>query len=335
MAFLLAPLYGLNSAMNSTMPKVSVIMPSYNTANLIGEALDSVFGQSYRDFEVIVVNDGSPDTPDLERVLQPYLQRIVYLKQENRRACGARNNGISHAKGEYLAFLDSDDSWTPEYLQSQIQKLEADPSLDMVYCDCLIYGDGPEAGKTFMQGCPSTGSVIFESVLTEQCQIPVSGTVVRRQAVVNAGLFDERLAMCDDYEMWLRLAFHGARITYYSDVLSRIRIGRPSSLSSSKSKMVAAYVRILSNVAAEWSLSLEQRALLDEKLREIEALLALELGKELLNKGEFGEARIQLQKANSHLRRGKLKLTLFGLRFAPALTALTVRNWEKLIKSWT
>ena len=317
------------------MPKVSVIMPSYNTATLIAEALDSVFAQSYRDFEVIVINDGSPDTPDLERVLEPYRERIVYLKQENRRACGARNNGISHAKGEYLAFLDSDDSWTSEYLQSQIEHLAADSSLDMVYCDCLIYGDAPEAGNTFMQGCPSTGPVTFESVLAEECQIPVSGTVVRRQTVINAGLFDERLAMCDDYEMWLRLAFHGARITYHSKVLSRIRIGRPSSLSSSKSRMVAAFVTILLNVKAEWNLSVEQQALLAEKLRQVEALLALELGKELLRRGEFGEARTQLEKANLHLRRGKLKLALFGLRFAPALTALTVRNWEKLMESLT
>jgi glycosyltransferase involved in cell wall biosynthesis len=334
-AFLLAPLCGHDSAMNRSMPKLSVIMPSYNTASLIGEALDSVFAQSFRDFEVIVVNDGSPDTPELERVLQPYQERIVYLKQENRRACGARNNGISQAKGEFLAFLDSDDSWAPGYLQSQIEQLEADPSLDMVYCDCLIYGDGPEAGKTFMQSCPSTGRVTFESVLTEQCQIPVSGTVVRRQAVINAGLFDERLAMCDDYEMWLRLAYRGARISYHPDVLSRIRIGRASSLSSSKSKMVAAYVRILSIVKAEWNLSPEQRALLDDKLRQVEALFALELGKEFLNKGEFGEARMQLEKANAHLRRSKLKLTLFGLRFAPSLTALTVRNWEKLMGSLT
>jgi glycosyltransferase involved in cell wall biosynthesis len=321
--------------MNNAMPKVSVIMPSYNTAALIGEALDSVFAQSYRDFEVIVINDGSPDTPDLERVLDPYRERILYLKQENRRACGARNNGISHAKGEYLAFLDSDDSWTSGYLQSQIEQLEADPSLDMVYCDCMIYGDAPEAGKTFMQGCPSTGPVTFESVLAEKCQIPISGTVVRRQAVINAGLFDERLAMCDDYEMWLRLAFHGARITYYLNVLSRIRIGRPSSLSSSKSKMVAAYVNILSIVKTEWNLSAERQALLAQKLREVEALLALELGKELLRKGEFGQARMQLEKANSHLGRRKLQLALFGLRFAPALTALTVKKWERLMESLT
>jgi glycosyltransferase involved in cell wall biosynthesis len=319
--------------MNNTMPKVSVIMPSYNTAALIGEAIDSVLAQDYRDFELIVINDGSPDTPDLERVLEPYRERIVYLKQENRRACGARNNGVRRARGEYLAFLDSDDSWTPGYLRAQIERLEAEALLDMVYCDCLIYGDTPQAGKTFMQGCPSVGPVTFESLLLEKCQIPISGTVVRRQALIMAGLFDERLAMCDDYEMWLRLLYHGARVTYHSNVLSRIRIGRPSSLSASNSKMVAALVTILSNVKAEWNLSVEQQALLAEKLGQTQALLALERGKEFLRDGEFGEARVQLEEANSQLHRVKLKLALLGLRIAPKLTALTVRNWQKLAQS--
>src|ERR1700737_3017188 len=106
------------------MPKVSVIMPSYNTPTLIAECPGSVFAQDYKDLEVIVINDGSPDTAELERVLEPYRDRIVYLKQENRRACGARNNGINHARGEYVAFLDSDDSWMPTYLRTQMGHLE-------------------------------------------------------------------------------------------------------------------------------------------------------------------------------------------------------------------
>src|SRR5205807_8737338 len=113
----------------------------------------------------------------------PYRDRIVYLKQENRRACGARNNGIRHAQGEYVALLDSDDSWLPGYLRRQMQQLEADPSLDMVYCDCLIYG-GPQSGKTFMQTCPSHGEANFEGFLIERCQAPISGIVVRRQTIL-------------------------------------------------------------------------------------------------------------------------------------------------------
>src|SRR5260370_36425543 len=99
-------------------PSVSVILPAYNTASLIAEALDSVFVQNYRTFEVIVINDGSPDTEALEQALTPYLERIVYVAQRNRGPPRARNTGIRRARGEFLAFLDSDDRWTPEYLAS-------------------------------------------------------------------------------------------------------------------------------------------------------------------------------------------------------------------------
>src|SRR5713101_6185988 len=91
-------------------PILSIIIPAFNTADTISGCLDSVFAQSYGDFEAIVINDGSPDTPHLEEVLQPYLSRIIYVNQENKRAAGARNTAIRRARGEFLAFLDSDDT---------------------------------------------------------------------------------------------------------------------------------------------------------------------------------------------------------------------------------
>jgi glycosyltransferase involved in cell wall biosynthesis len=288
-----------------------------------------VFAQDYTDFEVIVINDGSPDTPELERVLEPYRDRIVYLKQENRRACGARNNGINHARGEYVAFLDSDDSWMPTYLRTQLGHLQKNPSLDMIYCDCLIYGGGPQTGKTFMQTCPSRGPVNFETLLLEQCQVPISGTIVRRRLLIDAGGFDERLAMCDDYEMWLRLAHRGSRIAYHPSVLARLRIGRPNSLSASDARMLAAFLTILSNVKTGWDLSKEQKILLTKKFDQARALLDLERGKEFLKQNDYNQARTLLEQANGQLRRGKLKLTLFGLRVAPGLTAFAARGWDR------
>src|ERR1700691_5903395 len=104
-------------------PRVSVIIPAYNTAQLIAACLDSIFAQTFQDFETVIVNDGSPDTPELEKVLQPYMDRqgdrIVYIKQVNKRAAGARNTAIARARGEFLAFLDSDDTWLPNHLESQ------------------------------------------------------------------------------------------------------------------------------------------------------------------------------------------------------------------------
>src|SRR5947209_18801381 len=103
-------------------PAVSVIIPAYNAAQYIGEALDSVFAQTFTDYEVIVVNDDSPDTAELERALAPYRERVVYIKQENRGPGGARNTAILKARGECVALLDSDDVWLPTFLAEQMER---------------------------------------------------------------------------------------------------------------------------------------------------------------------------------------------------------------------
>src|ERR1035441_4810916 len=97
--------------LNANLPLVSVIIPFYNADDLIGAALESVFAQSFKNFEVIVVNDGSPNKESLQRPLRPYLSRIIYMSQENRGPSAARNLAIRRAQGELLAFLDSDDTW--------------------------------------------------------------------------------------------------------------------------------------------------------------------------------------------------------------------------------
>src|SRR5580658_6117386 len=168
-------------------PKVSVIIPSYKTAGLIAACLDSAFAQTYRDFEAIVVNDGSPDTAELEKVLRPFMDRIVYLKQENKRAAGARNNAIRQARGEFVAFLDSDDTWMPDHLASQMQLFAKDPALDLAYSNALLIGD-PARECEFMEKCPSTGPATFEALIVERCQIPISTVVARKKTLVDTGL---------------------------------------------------------------------------------------------------------------------------------------------------
>lgn len=114
---------------------VSVVIPVYNCVEYTPAALDSVFAQTFTNFEVVLVNDGSPDTEMLEHLIAPYQDRIVYLKQENRGLSAARNTGIRAARGKYLAFLDSDDCWPPEYLAAQMKLFEETPSPDLVYSD--------------------------------------------------------------------------------------------------------------------------------------------------------------------------------------------------------
>src|SRR4051794_40289118 len=97
-------------------PVVSVVIPAYNAAPYIQETLQSIFAQTFEQFEVIIVNDGSPDTAEFEVALAPFRSRVIYLKQENRGVSAARNCALSIARGEYVAFLDSDDIWEPNYL---------------------------------------------------------------------------------------------------------------------------------------------------------------------------------------------------------------------------
>ena len=309
--------------MVSNTPKITVIIPAYNTARLIGAALDSVLQQSFQDLEILVINDGSPDTPELEQVLAPYLPKIVYIKQENKRAAGARNTAIRQAKGEFLAFLDSDDTWLPNHLSSQMQLFADDPTLGLVYSNCFAYSD-PARTQTFMDRCPSQGRATFAALIVERCQIPISTVVVRKSALEKAGLFDEALARCDDYDMWIRTAFHGAKIGYSSQVQARLNEGRPGSLGASEARMAEAYWRILEKAKQTLSLTDADRKVVEARAAEIRACYLVAEGKLSLRAGQFGEAAKMFAEANAVLESPKVRVVLLGLRIAPRVTSKLV-----------
>jgi glycosyltransferase involved in cell wall biosynthesis len=310
-------------------PRVSIIIPCYNTARLIAACLDSIFAQTFQDFEAIVVNDGSPDTAELEQVLQPYLDRnfndrnpdrIVYIKQVNKRAAGARNTAIARARGEFLAFLDSDDTWLPNHLESQMKQFEADPALGLAYANAVLVGD-PTRQIEFMDKCPTVGEAGFEALVVERCQISVSTVVVRKVAIVKAGGFDESLARCDDYDMWLRAAFYGAKIGYSRQVQARLADGRPGSLGVSRAKMAEAYWSILEKADKNLPLNPAQRKLVRDRAAEIRARYLVEEGKNDLSARDFSKARERFSEANHYCRQAKLSLVLFGLKVAPNATS--------------
>lgn len=308
-------------------PAVSVIIPAFKAADQVGLALSSVFSQTYTDVEVIVINDGSPDTEAMELAIAPYLPRILYLKQENRGPSGARNLGIRHAKGKFLAFLDSDDCWLPNYLDQQLKFLRSDAALDMVYCDAILEGDTNDVGKTFMEVYPSTGSVTFESVLLEHTQIITSGTVVRRQKVVEAGLFDEQLHCAEDHDLWLRLVHTGAKIAYQEQALLRRRVRRDSQ-GSSPGVLLAGEIQSLTKLHQVLDLNPTMRASVAKRLRNVQAALALLQGKEFLVAGEPDKAYRALKDSQVLAPSPGLCAMLVGLRIAPRLTVSGARFWR-------
>lgn len=299
-------------------PGVSVVIPAYNVAAYIGETLDSVFAQTLPPCEVIVVNDGSADTRELEEVLRPYRERITYISQENQGPSAARNTAILRARGEYVALLDSDDLWLPEFLEAQVKELRQNPSLDLIYADALLFGDSILSGQTFMQGAPSRGAVTFDSLLRFECCIITSGVVARKQALVEAGLFDKQFIRCEDFDLWLRLAHRGGKLTYQRRVLGRHRL-HAKSLASSSVLMLESQIEVLRKLRRTLPLSPGESKSIERQLVNCEAQVNLESGRSYFISGQYGRAAAAVARANDFYQNPKLKLVILALQVAPGL----------------
>jgi hypothetical protein len=307
-------------------PLVSVIIPAYRAAESIAATLDSVFAQTWQDYEVIVVNDGSPDSEEMEKALEPYRERIVYVRQENQGPGGARNTGIRMARGRYVALLDSDDMWDPEHLAAQVAVLEADPSIDMVYADARIIGDVPEAGRTVMEFCPSVGEVTFERLVTRECTVHICVSVCRREALLRAGLFDPAFRGTEDIDMWMRIARLGGRIAYQRRVLGCYR-RQAGSLSSDRVSMVEGFLAVLAKAERDPGLTAAQRDAVERQVAVEQSKLELHKGRNAFLAGDAAAAVSHLRRANAQHKSLKLAAVLMLLRVAPGLLR-TLYQWR-------
>ena len=296
-------------------PLVSVIVPAYNVAEFIGDALNSVLAQTFTDHEIIVINDGSPDTEALEKVLAPYMSRIVYLKQENRGVSAARNTGIKAARGLLIAFLDGDDTWLPHYLEVQVPRIQADPAIDVLYPNVIMFGDSSEAGEEFMTICPSNGEVTFERLLLQECNVS-NASIARREAILRAGLFDESLRSVEDFDLWLRVIKQGGRIAYHREVLARYR-RRHGSLTANPIWLSEHILKVLRKVKQTMDLTPSESVTLDNQLEHFHALLRLHQGKHAFFAGDTAGAINGLTEANRFFRKRKVSFTVMMLRIAP------------------
>ncbi|MFQ6048648.1 MAG: glycosyltransferase family 2 protein [Phycisphaerae bacterium] len=167
-------------------PTVSVIIPTFNRLQWLGQALDSVAAQQFADYETVVVDDGSDDGTDQMIAARP--EPIRYFWQPNQGAARARNRGIAEARGRFVAFLDSDDLWLPRYLQACVSLLRQKPDLAMVYCDfaCVDADGRPLKGHHKRQYAGDVIEQLFASIF-----IQTSCVTARRDVIVQAGGFGE------------------------------------------------------------------------------------------------------------------------------------------------
>jgi len=197
-------------------PRVSIIMPCFNREAFIAEAIESVLGQTFRDFELVVVDDGSTDRS--AEVIDGYRGRIRVIRQQNRGVSTARNVGIRESHGEFIAFLDADDYWDPTFLEHMVDGM-ADPRTAIVYCGWQNVGAAE--GKPFVPPDYETPEKMHH-LLRFASLWPIHGILIRRSMMPEGLPFNPSYPACEDYDLWLRIAsFH--RIQLVPAVLAYYR----------------------------------------------------------------------------------------------------------------
>jgi glycosyltransferase involved in cell wall biosynthesis len=182
-------------------PVVSVIIPTFNRWPLVGEAVESVFAQSYSDFELIVVDDSSTD--ETQKELAKFRSRLRFFVKSREGVAAARNFGVSRAVGHYVAFLDSDDLWRPKKLEVQTAFMEKDPALQICQTEEIWLRNGVRVNPKSKHQKPS-GDIFIRSL--ELCLVSPSAVMMTKELFSRFGGFDERFPVCEDYDLWLRIA---------------------------------------------------------------------------------------------------------------------------------
>jgi glycosyltransferase involved in cell wall biosynthesis len=222
-------------------PTVSVLIPAYNAGWCVRKAVDSVLAQDWRDFEVIVVNDGSTD--DTAAVLAEYGQAIRVIDQPNGGMSNARNAGIRAARGEFIAFLDSDDWWLPTKLGRQVAMLRQRPELG--FCSCAARVEDMDGALVNLWSCPQWQGSLLAYLFQGGASVPgsCSAVLARRDLVLAAGAFDETLRGAEDPDLWIRLA----AITDYAciDEPLVVILRRPGSVSRNLEAMRDSTLRMM------------------------------------------------------------------------------------------
>lgn len=204
-----------------SQPLISVIIPNYNYAYYLPQAIESVLNQSYPHVEVIVVDDGSTD--ESESILKRYVGRVRLIRQQNQGVATARNRGVAEASGEFIAFLDADDFWLPTKLERQVKRFQNEPDLGLVHCGVEEIDENGAPLRTSLDGLE--GQVAADLLLFKRAVILGGGSalMVPREVFTTIGGFDVRLSTSADWDLFYRLAARH-RVGFVHEVLVRYRM---------------------------------------------------------------------------------------------------------------
>ena len=235
--------------------KISVVIPTFNRISLVARAIDSVLKQSLNPYEIIVVDDGSDD--GTSEMIQNKYKSIKLIQQQNNGVSAARNNGIKHAKGDWIGLLDSDDEWTEKKLENQVDRLIKTPEYDFCHTNEIWIRNGVRVNQRKKH--EKYGGYIFDKCL-DICRISPSSVLFRKNILDHVGWFDDQLPVCEDYDLWLRITAE-YRILFIDDPLIIKYGGHDDQLSHSVESIEFFRIMSLENLLEKSELSRDNRIL--------------------------------------------------------------------------
>ena len=283
---------------------VSVVIPTYNNAGTLAQAIQSVLAQTYGEIDVVVVDDGSTDgTPEVMREFPG----VRYLRQANGGLPAARNAGIAATRGELIAFLDSDDWWEPEKIAAQVERLRATPEVGLVYTDLRVIYDDGRVLESFLASRPLAGDGLVFDRLVQSGFILPSTVLLRREVLEQVGTFDESMRSHEDIELWLRVTRRWP-VALVREALTNRRQGT-GNMTANPYLRAEYSVRLCEKVLGHGGLSAEQERAVRRSLHE----RLFERAYYFLSVGEGAQARADLRR-------------LLGMGFKPKACAYLVAS---------
>lgn len=305
------------------MPAVSIIMPAYNVAPYVAAAIRSALAQTHRDFELIVVDDGSKDaTADIVKALTREDPRIRLVQQANRGLAGARNTALRAARGEMFALLDSDDVWEPEFLEAQLRILNARPDVDIVTGNGW-YLEGPRNGQLARPYPDYRADPVLASIIGDEWSVFIM-SVFRRRVYTAIGPFDEEMRSNEDYDFWLRAAVAGFSFARNDRPLGHYRV-RSDSLSASNVRMLRGILHVYRKLGPAIAGRPAELAILEQQIMRFETELLAAEARLAIEIADFEAAREHLGALHARKGGAAIGLAHFLARWAPGTLKRVLR----------
>jgi glycosyltransferase involved in cell wall biosynthesis len=316
------------SALSRVTPRVSVIVPAYGVAHLVGDALDSLLGQTMTNWECVVIDDGAPD--DVAGAVSPFLSdsRIRFMHTSNHGVSGARNRAVQETSAPLIALLDGDDLFRPGYLAAMCDVLEADQGIRLATCNARVFG-AIRRERNCVDRKQGTGDGVHGSladVLDRSFNVYI-GTAFRRSDFVTIGGFDEGMAQSEDFDLWVRLMSLGGNARYVDEILADYRV-RPGSASANFERMLLGNIKVYEKARAALGPGCPELPLIERLLGENRAKLAFEHAIDKVIDGDTHRGLLELRALDAQVSGSVWTISFLVWTLIPPL-ARPMLSWRR------